>query len=333
MIEAKYYTKGDEKNVTCILCPIECQLKEDESGQCKVRTNINGKLYSTIYKKVTTMQVERVEKSSLFHFHPGSNVFAIGAYESNLTNQLLEVDRRAQQTYGETVSIESIIELAKTYDCDVISISKSEPIIWYDFTLALAKAAKIAGLKIVIVTNGFVKPEPFKELLTYVDAVSLSLKGFSDEAYKEITGSNAFETVKNSIKLVKAAKGVHLELSTDLIKNINNNADDIKHTAKWIIENLGINVPWHIYSFYPCKDVRHLSSTSTSDIETAVNAAKTEGMQYVYAGNLIYNEFESTLCPKCSEILIHRVDDDVINKSYVDEKCPSCQFEFAVIDG
>ena len=84
MQEALFYTKLENQNVRCDLCPWFCILKSGQTGNCKVRSNENGILVTHVYNKVAAFGIDPIEKKPLYHFHPNKNIFSIGEVGCNL---------------------------------------------------------------------------------------------------------------------------------------------------------------------------------------------------------------------------------------------------------
>ncbi|MBU0461222.1 MAG: AmmeMemoRadiSam system radical SAM enzyme, partial [Nanoarchaeota archaeon] len=202
MKEAMHYIKKEKKIVQCQLCPRQCVISPDQSGVCKARKNINGKLYSLVFARPIATNIDPIEKKPLFHFYPGSQIFSIGTVGCNLMCQHCQnwqIARGTPDMTTETVSPEKIVELAVENDCSMIAYTYTEPTIFYEYVLETAKIAHQHGLKNVIVSNGYINPKPLKELMPYLDAANIDLKGFSEEFYKKVcfaTLAPVLETIK-----------------------------------------------------------------------------------------------------------------------------------------
>ena len=77
MVEASWYTKRENSEVRCELCPRLCILRPGARGYCKVRVNIGGTLYSLVYGRIAAIHVDPIEKKPLFHFLPGAKALSI----------------------------------------------------------------------------------------------------------------------------------------------------------------------------------------------------------------------------------------------------------------
>jgi pyruvate formate lyase activating enzyme len=68
MKEAMFYEKLHGKKAGCFLCAHHCHIKEGKRGICYVRKNIDGTLYSLVYGKVVSMNIDPIEKPlSIFY--------------------------------------------------------------------------------------------------------------------------------------------------------------------------------------------------------------------------------------------------------------------------
>ncbi|KPJ64953.1 radical SAM protein, partial [candidate division WOR-1 bacterium DG_54_3] len=211
--EAKYWKRLGEDVVQCQLCPNLCVLPNLARGRCGVRINIEGKLYSLVYGKPVAVHVDPIEKKPLSHFLPGTPVFSIATAGCNLgcifcqNWQISQANPEEADHYS--LSPEQIIALAKKYKCPSIAYTYTEPTIFYEYMLDTAKLAKKAGIRNVMHSCGYINPEPLKELLKYMDAANVDLKGFSEEYYQEMCFGR-LEPVLTTLKTVKE-EGVWLE--------------------------------------------------------------------------------------------------------------------------
>ncbi len=288
--EALFYKKlkGKEKMVQCELCPHFCILKNGERGKCKARENQSGKLISLIYGKPCSVSLDPIEKKPFYHFYPGRMTLTLATAGCNLSCKHCQNWQISQTDFEEInyreMSPESIINLCKKSKTDIISFSYTEPTIFYEYMLDIAKLAKKQGIKCTIVSNGFINPKPLKQLLNYIDAFNIDLKAINEKFYKEICGAKlppVLETIKTIYK-----SGKHLELTTLLIPGLNDSEKDIKKVISWIKKNLSTNVPIHFSAFYPCYKLSNLPPTNPKTVFHATELAKKRGMKNVHTGNI-----------------------------------------------
>lgn len=322
--KAKYYEKLEGGRVLCKLCPHECKLSEGKLGFCKARKNVNGELISLSYGNLVAIHIDPIEKKPLYHFMPGSTSFSIGTAGCNLSCKNCQNSEISQSSPLQLERIkatpEQIVEAAKKNNSASISYTYTEPTIFYEFVLETAKLAKKNGIKNIIISNGFINPEPLKELIPYLDAANIDLKAFDDSIYREITSAR-LEPILNNLKILRDS-GVWLEITNLIIPGHTDDMQMISEMCEWLVENGFAETPLHFSRFFPANKMMHVPPTSVETVEKAAKIAKSKGIKYVYLGN-VHQEEGNTICPKCGKTLIKR-------KTYRTEidgfsgKCGSC---------
>jgi len=320
----------EKKIVQCQLCPHFCTLKPGERGKCKVRENQQGKLYSLVYGKPCSLALDPIEKKTFYHFLPGEQALSIATAGCNLSCKHCQ-NWEISQSFPENIpsmnlSPQDVVEEAKKLKSRIISYTYTEPTIFYEYMLDIAKLAKKSKseIKNTIVSNGFINPEPLKELCRYIYGANIDLKSISDDFYKKICGANAgVKPILESLKILKQ-KGVWTEITNLLIPGLNDNEEDIEKLVLWVKENLGKETVVHFTAFYPTYKLSNLPRTSLETLKKARKVALSEGLKYVYTGNLPDDEGDSTFCPKCKEILIKRRFFSIIENKIKRGKCFNC---------
>ena len=283
MKEALYWEKINDK-VACHLCPHECRIVNGLVGICGVRRNIDGKLYSLIYGETTSVSLDPIEKKPLYHYHPGEYILSLGTKGCNFKcpfcqNWAISQDMGAA---AEKITSEWVVAKAKESKSFGIAYTYNEPFIWYEFVLDTAKLARKEGLENVLVTNGYVNPEPLEEMLPFFDAMNIDLKSIGDDFYKKICRGSV-EPVLYTIK--RSAKSCHIELTNLIIPELNDSDDDITRLVDWIYENVGPEVPLHFSRFFPCYKLLDKPITSLEALKRAEKIAKKK-LKYVHMGNI-----------------------------------------------
>jgi pyruvate formate lyase activating enzyme len=305
--EAMYYeTRGDIVN--CLLCPNACKLSDGQIGICRARKNVGGKLYSLVYGKIASMHVDPIEKKPFFHVLPGSQAFSIATPGCNmrcLFCQNWEISQAFPwEVQTQDATPEQIVDAAVRSGCPSIAFTYTEPVIYYEYVLDVAKLAKARGLKTVIVSNGYINQEPLKALLKYIDAYKVDFKAFNDQFYKELTGGDV-KPVLESMKTIRQY-GVWLEIVNLLVPGKNDSEKEIRDMAHWIHQNLGDEVPLHFSRFHPQHKLLNLPPTPVETVIRARQIAMEEGLKFVYTGNVPYPEGECTYSPKSGQVAIQR---------------------------
>ncbi len=306
--EALFYKKMKNNVVQCQLCPHLCTIKPGERGKCRVRENQQGKLVSLVYGKPCSVAIDSVEKKPLYHFLPGEKTISIATPGCNLSCkhcQNYTISQAKPETIpSATLSPEKVVGEAEKNNCKIIAYTYTEPTIFYEYMLDTAKLAKKAGIKNIIVSNGFINPEPLKKLCPYIDGANIDLKSMNDDFYKKICGAR-LSPILESLKILKNKK-VWLEITNLIIPTLNDKKEDIENLIKWVKENLGEEIPLHFTAFYPTYKLKNLPPTSLEILRKARDIAKKQEMLYVYTGNLPDDEGNTTFCPKCKEPVIMR---------------------------
>ena len=283
MHEALFYKKISGAAVQCFLCPHSCVISDNKSGFCGVRTNKGGKLYAVNYGRVASVALDPIEKKPLYHFHPGSFILSAGTVGCNLSClfcQNWSISKEVQ-TPTEPMEPQSLVSRAQELGSFGIAYTYNEPFIWYEFVLETAKLAKMEGLKNVLVTNGYVSPEPLAKLLPYIDAMNIDLKSIRDGFYKKVC-SRSVGPVLETIKV--SAKNCHVELTNLLIPTLNDSEEELSELVGWIYDNVGELCPLHFSRYFPCYKMTE-PTTPISTLKRAEEIARKK-LKYVYLGNV-----------------------------------------------
>ncbi len=329
MKEASYYEKRDGNSVECRLCPHNCKISEDRTGICGVRRNRKGKLYSEIYGQLTSVAMDPIEKKPLYHFYPSSSILSIGTRGCNMKcpycqNWQISQDLSARTT---VYSPEEIAEAASRKDSIGVAYTYSEPVIWFEYVVDTARIVSDRGLKNVLVTNGFINPEPLDELLQYTDAMNIDLKAFNPETYKKVQKATR-EGVTSTIE--QAHGRCHIEITTLLVTGINDTLEEMKEIIDFI-SSIDKNIPWHISRYYP--NYRYNSPATDIDLMMKVCDQAVKKLSYVYCGNIPSGyKGNDTACPSCGALLIERSGYFTGIKNCEAGICKKCGYQTGIIN-
>jgi len=303
MKEACYYEKLDNDVVQCFLCPHHCKIMPDKAGICRVRKNIEGHLFLTSYGRISSVMLDPIEKKPLYHFLPGSYVLSVGSIGCNFHCQFCQNWAIAhQEAPTREISSDELVELcSNTKDNIGIAYTYNEPLIWYEYVLECSKKIKQAGLKNVLVTNGFIEEQPLKDLLPFVDAMNIDLKSFNNDYYKK-TCKGALNPVLRTIEI--SAVSCHVELTTLIVPGLNDSEQEMEKLSKWVA-SIDKDMPLHLSRYFPSYKMV-LPPTPIKTLlklrEIALN-----NLPYVYLGN-VNGVDDNTYCPNCGNLLIDRRD-------------------------
>ncbi|MDI6781547.1 MAG: AmmeMemoRadiSam system radical SAM enzyme, partial [bacterium] len=295
--EAMYYTPKENDRVTCHICPRECVINEGKTGICRGRENHRGKLYAKTYGECSSIAMDPIEKKPLYHFYPGSKILSIGTVGCNLKCQFCQNWHISQASPGsvstQNVSSEEIVKYAKKYNSIGVAYTYNEPFIWYEYVLDTAKMVKEAGLKNVLVTNGYVNEQPLLELLPYIDALNIDIKSIEDGFYQEVCGGVRLNPVLNTIRLAKK-NGCWVELTNLVIPTLNDSFQQINNLISWILEEVGDSTPLHFSRYFPNYKM-NLEPTPIATLKQIYHQAS-ERLKYVYIGNAPEINMDNTRC-------------------------------------
>ena len=330
--EAMYYEQLRDNEIKCVLCPKECKVGDRERGWCGVRENRAGKYYTLVHSNPCAVHVDPIEKKPLYHFLPASKAFSISTAGCNFNCKYCQnwqiSQYRPEQTNNAYAPPENIVESVQRYQCQSIAYTYAEPIVFYEYMLDTAKVARAANIKNVVVSAGYIQIEPLRELCGTVDAVKIDLKAIRDKFYKEIC-SGTLKPVLDTLVTLQQMK-VWNEIVYLVVPTLNDTEAEFTDLAKWVLDNLGPDVPMHFSRFHPTYQLKNLPYTPLKTLETARHISMDVGLKYVYLGNVSPNhEGNNTYCPRCHELLIKRYGFAVEENNVVKGKCKSCDYEIA----
>jgi pyruvate formate lyase activating enzyme len=312
--------------VQCELCPKLCIIGPGQSGECRVRVNLDGVLRTVVYGYPCSASIDPVEKKPVFHFLPGTPIFSISTVGCNLhckNCQNWEISQaNPEDSRAFACPPPKVVALAKQYKCLSIAYTYTEPITYYEYTYDTAKLARGAGIRNVLVTAGYINEKPWRDLLQHIDAARIDLKSMSEAFYRDIC-SATLKPVQNAL-VVARSMGVHVEVINLVIPTLNDKPEELRELSGWVRANLGKETPLHFSGFSPLYKMQHLPPTSQQTLETARDIAMSEGLEHVYIGNRQTEKGENTYCPECRKLLIERVGYSVPQNRLKDGHCPDC---------
>jgi pyruvate formate lyase activating enzyme len=296
--------------------------------------NQAGKLYTLVYDKVISANIDPIEKKPLFHFAPGTTSFSIATVGCNFRCSFCQNYTISQMPHdegriaGQAIPPADLVEMAVRHQCRSISYTYTEPTIYYELARDTMVAAKDRGLLNVFVTNGYMTRDMLDDCKGLIDAANVDLKAFSDKFYLHYCKARR-EGVMDTLVYMKEL-GIWLEVTTLLIPTLNDDPAEIREMARFIREKLGAGTPWHISRFYPQYKEQGLPPTDVDALSKARQIGLEEGLHYVYSGNVPGDPGEKTFCPRCSELLVDRVGYSRRKYAIKEGRCPACDY---VVEG
>ncbi|MDN5343952.1 MAG: pyruvate formate lyase activating enzyme [Clostridia bacterium] len=328
LTEASYYVKLPGEKVECCLCPHTCVIPPGKRGICRVRENREGKLYTRNFGRCSSLALDPIEKKPLYHFYPGSLILSAGTVGCNFCCQFCQNWEIAQEE-PETAFITpaDLVEKAREVKSIGIAYTYSEPLVWFEFVLATARLARQAGLKNVMVSNGFIRQEPLAELLPWIDAWNIDVKGFSLEFYRKVVHGDYRPVLETAAAAARA--GNHVEITTLLVTGLNDDPQQLEELVRWVAANLGIDTPLHFSRYFPRYRLE-APPTPLATMRRAWEMARRH-LHYVYLGNVADPEANNTYCPICGELVIRRTGYRISLPGLTGRTCRACGHELAIV--
>lgn len=312
--------------VTCELCPKACEIAPGESGECRIRVNINGQLRAVTYGFPVTAHVDPVEKKPFFHYHPGRPILSFATAGCNLHCKGCQNWEISQANPEETDAFfappEKLVDVTRKKGISLIAATYTEPLVYYEYTYDTARAGLDAGIKTAIVSAGYANPDPLRKLYKVVDAATVDVKAFDDAFYRKVCGGG-LAPVLNGLVIARS-EGAWLEVSNLVVPGMNDSIRNLQGLSQWVVKNLGVDTPLHFLRFYPQYRMKNIPPTPVETLERARNMAMEAGLHYVYIGNVPGSEAENTYCPHCGRAVIERVGYHLKENHVRHGKCEYC---------
>ena len=323
------YFKEEKDRLVCLLCSYYCKLEKGQSGICGVNKNIGDKIECLVYGYFSALNNDPIEKKPLYHFFPQTKSLSLGTVGCNFKCSFCQnhgISQEKNINKSKYLSPKEVVQIALKNGCKSISYTYNEPTIFYPYAKDIALEAKKYGIKNVYVSNGFESSEVIDDMKGIIDAANIDLKCFSESYYKKELGGNLNQVLENLKHFKK--NGIWVEITTLIVPTKNDSVEELTKIAKFIKNELDAFTPWHISSFHPDYKELELPRTPFESLKKAYEIGKSEGLKYVYIGNIGFEN--NTYCPNCNENLITRVQYNVSKNIIVDGKCPKCNHK---IDG
>ncbi|MBD3224982.1 MAG: AmmeMemoRadiSam system radical SAM enzyme [Caldithrix sp.] len=331
--EARYYEKLQHKQIRCNLCPRECVIDDRERGYCGVRENREGTYYTLVYGRPCTYHTDPIEKKPLFHFHPGSMAFSIATGGCNLNCKFCQNWQISQVSPEQIRHFDlpppKTADTANQFNALSIAYTYSEPVIFYEYMYDTVIAGHERGLKSVMITAGYIKEKPLIDLCAHIDAIKVDLKAFSQKYYRDVVNGDLQPVLDALITMHK--QNVWTEIVYLVVPTMNDGEKEIRALSRWIKEYLGDNVPVHFTRFHPQYLMKNLPPTPVSTLERCKSIADSEGLNFVFIGNVPGHPAEHTYCPSCGTLLIERIGFTIRSNHLNQNQCSQCGQEIAGI--
>jgi pyruvate formate lyase activating enzyme len=308
-VPGRYWHMLEDGRVQCDVCPRFCKLREGQRGLCFVRGRRDGGIVLATWGRSSGFCIDPIEKKPLNHFLPGTPVLSFGTAGCNLTCRFCQnwdiSKARAMDRLMDIAAPEAIADAAVKSGARAIAYTYNDPVVFLEYAVDVARAARERGLKNVAVTAGYVAPGAREELFGAMDAANVDLKAFTERFYRSLC-TGQLGAVLETLEYLKAETDVWFEITTLLIPGENDGEDEVAALSAWVMDRLGPDVPLHFTAFHP--DFRMLDTPPTpkATLARARDIARAAGLRHVYTGNVHDEPGQSTYCPACGERVIGR---------------------------
>jgi len=348
-IKARLWESLGDKKVKCHVCANECIILSEKVGICRTRKNFDGELYTLIYGSlISSGSLDPIEKKPLYNFWPGATAYSIASIgcsfrcqncqnwsisQANPTDNGKNGFYDLEEYKGRGMSLvemtpQQLVKRVVKSGAKTLAYTYNEPLIWHEWILDTVPLLKKHDIKTILVTNGYSTPDASKELVEVgIDAANIDIKAMSDEFYKRICGVPSVQPVLDTAKYFKS-NGMHVEITTLVIPDLNDGKEDIKKLCSWIVDNLGNNTPTHFSAYHPDFKMPSNKRTPYETLNMAYKIAKDAGIYFPYVGNIAHEEGGNTYCPNCHYLLFERRGYSFKKIDITHEKkCPNCNYE------
>lgn len=324
----RFWHRLDDGRVQCDVCPRECKLHEGQRGLCFVRARLDDAIVLTTYGRSSGFCVDPIEKKPLNHFYPGTSVLSFGTAGCNLACKFCQnwdiSKSREMDTLASKAAPQTIAQAAKDAGCTSVAYTYNDPVIFHEYAIDTAQACRELGIKSVAVSAGYHKPEARREFYQYMDAANIDLKAFTEDFYWKLTGSHLAD-VLDTLQYLKHETKVWFEITNLIIPGHNDDPKEIEAMSRWIVDNLGCDVPVHFSAFHPDYKMLEVPATPPETLTLARRIAMEHGIHYAYTGNVHDSDGDCTRCHQCGEKLIERDWYEILNWHLAPGGvCPKC---------
>lgn len=322
--EVERYERLGDGRVRCAVCPRRCLVAPGERGVCRVRYNDGGRFELLTYGKAVSTAIDPIEKKPLFHFAPGARVLSVAARGCNFECDFCQNYRIAiehDDVPEQSLPPSELAETAVERSCGGIAYTYTEPTIFLEYALDTMRETGEDTCN-VFVSNGYMTEETATQLAPELDAINIDIKG-DTEFYRKRCGVPDPAPIYDAAETL-ADGGVHVEITNLVIPEENDDPETVRERMAWIRKELGPETPVHFSRFRPAYRMQDVPPTPIGTLESLMDVAREEGLQYVYCGNVPGHESESTYCPDCGTLVIKRQGFEIRSYDLENGNCPSC---------
>jgi pyruvate formate lyase activating enzyme len=330
---ARYWHMIADGRMQCDLCPRDCKLHDGQRGACFVRMRSGAQMLLTTYGRSSGFCIDPIEKKPLNHFYPGSSVLSFGTAGCNLACKFCQnwdiSKSRDMDRLMDQASPQAIAQTAADAQCKSVAFTYNDPVIFAEYAMDVADACHAKGVQTVAVTAGYMHAQARRDFYSKMDAANVDLKAFTEDFYMKLTGSH-LQPVLDTLVYLKHETQVWFEITTLLIPEHNDSDAEITALSRWVMNELGPDVPLHFSAFHPDHKMPDVPATPPATLVHARRIAREAGLHHVYTGNVRNRAGDTTYCPHCNAELIERDWHHIVHYRVTAEgNCPACNTPLA----
>ena len=313
----------------CHFCEWRCELGATFYGRCGMYYADGMEIKERFPDKWCTYEVSRIESIPFYHVYPGSRCLTIGTSSCNFSCKYCSNAFIAKQNPADvqekmfSFTPERLVQMAVKLGCSSIVFNVNEPTVSLPTLQVLAREARIAGISMGCLTNGYSTLEATELLATAFSFFNISLKGLADEFNRNYIGIPSVAPILRTIR--RLAETHHIEITTPVIQDVNDH--ELDEIAQFIA-TVDAEIPWHVLRLLPEDEMKDTVYPNIERINQVLHGARKQ-LPYIYFHNFVGSEWVNTLCPGCAASVIERFSlgcggDQLQQISCSDGKCPAC---------
>jgi pyruvate formate lyase activating enzyme len=322
----QYHARDQNPAVRCLLCAQNCTILAGERGKCRARMNVKGELFSLVYGRPMATQLDPIEKKPFYHFLPGSGAFSLATSGCPLRCKFCQnwqISQASPEDYSTpNTRPAEIVDAAVGRAAPVIAFTYNEPTVFTEYLVDIAGLARKQKRRSVMISCGYMNPEPLAEMCRVLDAIKIDLKGFDPSFYRNVCGAELSPVLRSIRQIAKS--GIHLEIVNLVVPTLNDSDKMLRGLVDWVMGELGPDVPVHFTAFHPDYQLLNLPQTPVQTLEQARSLALSKGIHYPFVGNVPDHPGNHTYCPGCNKIVIRRNGFFVLEVNLKDGHCKYC---------
>jgi len=159
-----------------------------------------------------------------------------------------------------------------------MTVSGGEPLLHSDFTEALFRAAKEAGLHTAVESSCYADRRVIQRIFHYVDFAMLDIKHMDAKAHQILTGVSNRQILEN-LKYIYHKLKVPFMVSIPVVPAYNDSDENIAATSRFVADELGHDVPVRLLPYHRLGESKNESLGKEMDL--SIEIPSDEHMQHL----------------------------------------------------